>query len=156
MAQRKVLLVNKFYHDKGPAGGVGRYLVQEEEDLLAAGWDVIPFAMADAHARPSPWERYFVRARDYSTARYGGGAMQEWVSDDDGKTWRMAGALDPEPGLIYNNPSPAWTSDGKPLDDWLVFYGWNGPRSIDDYIQDDRDAFHNSGKAFLWHDGSFK
>ena len=33
-----------------PAGGVGRYLVQEEEDLTAAGWRVIPFAMADDHA----------------------------------------------------------------------------------------------------------
>jgi hypothetical protein len=83
--------------------------------------------------------------------------MQEWVSDDDnGQTWRMAGTLNPEPGLIYNNPSPVWTSDGKPLDDWLVFYGWPGPRSIDDYIQDDRKAFHNTGKAFLWHNGEFK
>lgn len=70
--QRKILLVNKFYHDVGPAGGVGRYLVQEEEDLQQAGWEVIPFAMADEHARPSPWERYFVRARDYSHARYKG------------------------------------------------------------------------------------
>ena len=32
---RKLLLINKFYHDVGPAGGVGRYLVQEEEDLGA-------------------------------------------------------------------------------------------------------------------------
>ena len=77
---RKLLLVNKFYHDVGPAGGVGRYLVQEEEDLRAAGWDVIPFAMADEHARPSPWDRYFVRARDYSTARYGGGALGDALS----------------------------------------------------------------------------
>ena len=80
MAQRKILLVNKFYHDKGPAGGVGRYLVQEEEDLLNAGWDVIPFAMSDEHARPSPWESYFVRARDYSEARYGGGALGDALS----------------------------------------------------------------------------
>jgi len=55
-----------------------------------------------------------------------------------------------------NNPSPVWTSDGKPLEDWLVFYGWPGPRSIDDYIRDDKKAFHNTGKAFLWHDGEFK
>jgi len=77
---RKLLLVNKFYHDKGPAGGVGRYLVQEEEDLRTAGWDVIPFAMADEHARPSPWDRYFVRARDYSRARYGAGAAGDALS----------------------------------------------------------------------------
>ncbi len=80
MNKLKLLLVNKFYHDKGPAGGVGRYLVQEEEDLLAAGWDVIPFAMADEHARPSPWDRYFVKARDYSQARYGGGALGDALS----------------------------------------------------------------------------
>ena len=38
MANLTVLLVNKFYHDVGKAGGVGRYLLQEEEDLTAAGW----------------------------------------------------------------------------------------------------------------------
>jgi glycosyltransferase involved in cell wall biosynthesis len=36
--------------------------------------------MADADARPSPWDRYFVRARDYSRARYGGGALGDAVS----------------------------------------------------------------------------
>lgn len=80
MAKRKILLVNKFYHDKGPAGGVGRYLVQEEEDLNASGWEVIPFAMADADVRPSPWERFFVNARDYSAPRYGGGAAGDALS----------------------------------------------------------------------------
>ncbi len=80
MANPKLLLVNKFYHDKGPAGGVGRYLVQEEEDLTAAGWEVIPFAMADEHARPSPWERYFVKARDYSEVRFGREAFGDAIS----------------------------------------------------------------------------
>ena len=77
MAKRKLLLINKFYHDVGPAGGVGRYLVQEEEDLTAAGWEVIPFAMADEHARSSPWDRFFVKARDYSAPRWGGEAWQD-------------------------------------------------------------------------------
>ena len=80
MSGRKLLLINKFYHDKGPAGGVGRYLVQEEEDLKSAGWDVIPFAMSDADAAPSPWSRYFVRARDYSSPRFSGGALGDAVS----------------------------------------------------------------------------
>ncbi len=80
MANRKLLLINKFYHDIGPAGGVGRYLVQEEEDLLKAGWDVIPFAMADEHARPSDWSRYFVKARDYSKPRFGMDAAQDALS----------------------------------------------------------------------------
>lgn len=77
---RKLLLINKFYHDVGPAGGVGRYLVQEEEDLAAAGWEVIPFAMADEHARPSAWDRFFVRARDYSAARFDRAAIGDALS----------------------------------------------------------------------------
>ena len=80
MPGRKLLLINKFYHDKGPAGGVGRYLVQEEEDLRAAGWEVIPFAMAEDDTRPSPWDRYFVKARDYSAARFTGGAAGDAMS----------------------------------------------------------------------------
>lgn len=80
MPGHSLLLVNKFYHDKGPAGGVGRYLVQEEEDLRDAGWDVIPFAMKDEEARPSPWDEFFVRARDYSTPRFSGGAMGDALS----------------------------------------------------------------------------
>ncbi len=80
MGQRKLLLINKFYHDIGPAGGVGRYLVQEEEDLSRAGWDVIPFAMAEPDARPSPWDRHFVRARDYSRPRLGGGGLGDAAS----------------------------------------------------------------------------
>ena len=70
MAEQTLLLINKFYHDVGPAGGVGRYLLQEEEDLTAAGWRVVPFAIADEYARPSPWNRFFVTARDYSRPRW--------------------------------------------------------------------------------------
>ncbi len=78
--QRKVLLINKFYHDRGPAGGVGRYLVQEEEDLTAAGWQVIPFAMDEPDTRPTPWRRFFVKARDYSAPRFGAGALGDAAS----------------------------------------------------------------------------
>ena len=70
MARRTVLLINKFYHDVGPAGGVGRYLLQEEEDLAERGWSVVPFAMKDADARPSRWDRFFVRAHDYASVRF--------------------------------------------------------------------------------------
>ncbi len=80
MSDRKILLINKFYHDQGPAGGVGRYVMQEQEDLQASGWDVIPFAMADDHAQPSPWSRFFVKARDYSKPRFSGGAMGDALS----------------------------------------------------------------------------
>jgi glycosyltransferase involved in cell wall biosynthesis len=75
-----LLLVNKFYHDLGPAGGVGRYVLQEEEDLTAAGWRVVPFAIADAHARRSSWSPFFVKARDYSTPRLSIQAVPDAVS----------------------------------------------------------------------------
>ncbi len=70
LADRTLLLINKFYHDIGPSGGVGRYIMQEEEDLTARGWNIVPFAMKDADARPSPWDTFFVRAHDYSSPRF--------------------------------------------------------------------------------------
>lgn len=80
MHRPTILLVNKFYHDTGPAGGVGRYLVQEEQDLQAAGWQVVPFAIADECARPSPWDRFFPAARDYTRPRFGAGAAADALS----------------------------------------------------------------------------
>jgi glycosyltransferase involved in cell wall biosynthesis len=80
MTTPTVLLINKFYHDKGRAGGVGRYILQEEEDLQAAGWSVVPFAMADDEARPSPWDRFFVKAHDYSQARLSASAVDDALS----------------------------------------------------------------------------
>jgi glycosyltransferase involved in cell wall biosynthesis len=103
MSERRLLLVNKFYHDKGPAGGVGRYLVQEEEDLLNAGWDVVPFAMADADAQPSRWSRFFVRARDYSTPRYSGGAVGDAIS----LIWNREAAKNLEALLKETRPTVA-------------------------------------------------
>ena len=103
MSERKLLLINKFYHDKGPAGGVGRYLVQEEEDLVNAGWDVVPFAMADTEARPSPWSRFFVRARDYSTPRFTGGALGDALSlgEPEGYIRTFADRGPPMARLLY-------------------------------------------------------
>ena len=103
MSNRKLLLINKFYHDIGPAGGVGRYLVQEEEDLLKAGWDVIPFAMNDEHARPSPWSRYFVKARDYSKPRFG----MEAVADALSLIWNREAARNLEALILESRPDVA-------------------------------------------------
>ncbi|MBU8870004.1 MAG: glycosyltransferase [Gemmatimonadales bacterium] len=80
MPARRLLLINKFYHDRGPAGGVGRYLVQEEADLRARGWEVIPFAMAEKEALPSRWDRHFVKARDYSAPRWGRDALGDAIN----------------------------------------------------------------------------
>ncbi|MFH1841980.1 MAG: glycosyltransferase [bacterium] len=103
MAGPTVLLINKFYHDIGPAGGVGRYLLQEEEDLTAAGWNVIPFAMNDEHARPSPWSRFFVQARDYSRPRM----TRRVVSDSLSLIWNREAARNLERLLQEVKPQVA-------------------------------------------------
>jgi len=72
-----LLLVNKFFHDIGPAGGVGRYVLQEVESLEELGWRVVPFAIADADAVPNQWDRWFVRARDYRTPRWSPRALAD-------------------------------------------------------------------------------
>lgn len=88
MSAFKLLLINKFYHDQGLAGGVGRYLVQEEEVLLASGWQVIPFGIADADMRPSPWSDHFVRARDYTRPRW----SRNWPADALNLIWNREAA----------------------------------------------------------------
>jgi len=100
----RLLLINKFYHDVGPAGGVGRYVVQEEEDLTAAGWEVVPFAMADADARPSPWDRYFVRARDYSSPRWapGDAAALLWNREAAARLEELILAARPDVAHLHN------------------------------------------------------
>ncbi len=80
MSAPTLLLINKFYHDTGPAGGVGRYVVQEEEDLIRSGWQVVPFAMAEPSARPSRWSEFFITARDYSRPRFGWGGLRDAAS----------------------------------------------------------------------------
>jgi len=80
LAGLTLLLVNKFYHDVGPAGGVGRYILQEEEDLTRSGWQIVPFAIADSAAQPSPWQSYFVKARDYSSPRWSATALSDALS----------------------------------------------------------------------------
>jgi len=70
MVTPTVLLVNKFIHDVGPAGGVGKHFLQLREGLEAAGWRVVPFGTADPHALPSPWSRHYARYRDFSRPRF--------------------------------------------------------------------------------------
>jgi glycosyltransferase involved in cell wall biosynthesis len=107
MPAPRILLVNKFYHDVGPAGGVGRFLVQEQEDLEAAGWEVIPFGMADADSRPSEYSEYFVKARDYSSPRFGGGAAGDalnliWNREAASKLDALIRATRPQVAHLHN------------------------------------------------------
>lgn len=80
MPKPTLLLINKFHHDVGRAGGVGRYVLQEEAELTARGWTVVPFATLDEHALESPWRRFFPRSRDYSSARREASALGDALS----------------------------------------------------------------------------
>jgi hypothetical protein len=75
--------------------------------------------------------------------RYGGGAVEEWVSVDKGNTWKKQRDLTPEksryPGWKYNNIQPVTRPNGSIVDGMLLFYGWK-----------DKDA--PEAKAFLLHE----
>ena len=104
--------------DKTPTDCVFHFVRRQGDKWIKTPIARTVSTWAGSHLRrtgPGQWSAILVVGKDGEIIPgYGGGAMQEWVSEDSGKTWRMARALDPEPGLIYNNPSPAWTSDGKP------------------------------------------
>ncbi len=107
MSKHTLLLINKYYHDTGPAGGVGRYLVQEEEDLARAGWRIVPFAMAEPSARPSVWSDYFVKARDYSQPRFGWGGFKDaisliWNTEAAAKLEKLLERVQPDVAHVHN------------------------------------------------------
>ncbi len=75
--------------------------------------------------------------------RYGGGAVEEWVSSDKGNTWKKKRGLTPDesqyPGWKYNNIQPVTRPDGSFVDGMLLFYGW-------------KDNEAPEAKAFLLHE----
>jgi len=60
--------------------------------------------------------------------RYGGGAVEQWSSRDNGNTWRRERDLTPDkskyPGWRYNNIQPVTRPDGSIVDGMFLFYGW--------------------------------
>lgn len=75
--------------------------------------------------------------------RYGGGTIEQWLSSDNGNTWRLHRDLTPDrakyPGWKYNNIQPVTRPDGRLVDGMLLFCGWK-----------DKDA--PQAKAFLLHE----
>jgi hypothetical protein len=105
--------------------------------------------------------------QDGSALSYGGGMVEEWRSVDEGASWEKGRDLVPEEGLIYNNPKLVEASSGDVLDGTVVFYGWQGPGSIQvqtgSLVADgshriglpDDGPTGNRGQAYLWHDGEW-
>ncbi|MBK1878965.1 BNR-4 repeat-containing protein [Pelagicoccus mobilis] len=75
----------------------------------------------------------------------GGGRVEEWISNDKGKTWGKNRDLTPDreryPGWRFNHVQPIARPDGTPVDGMLLFYGW-------------RDKDLPTAKAFLIHENS--
>ena len=91
---------------------------------------------------------------DGEVLAYGGGDLEEWTSTDGGSTWRQTRVLDPEPGLLYNNPRLVEHASGGAADGALLVFGWEGPKSLCQEVTDPSQA-RNRGRAFLWHDGEW-
>ena len=77
--------------------------------------------------------------------KHGGGGIEEWVSEDKGKSWGKRRDLTPDreryPGWRFNNIQPVPRPDGTAVEGMLLFYGWK-----------DKDA--PEAKAFLLHESS--
>ena len=75
--------------------------------------------------------------------KHGGGRIEEWISSDNGNTWKMLQDLTPDktkyPGWKFNNIQAVTNPDGSVVDGMLLFYGWKH--------KDDPKA-----KAFLLHE----
>ncbi len=91
---------------------------------------------------------------DGETLSYGGGDIEEWVSLDGGASWKMNQRIVPEAGLLYNNPRPVEDVDGSEMNDFLLFYGWEGPGSIQP-VDGASGLSSLRGKAYLWNDGKW-
>ncbi len=69
-----------------------------------------------------------------------GRKVQEWISSDDGRSWKQARDLTPELGLRYQNIQFVSDNLEREFDDLFLFYGWENPKSPSiGYIWDARD-----------------
>jgi glycosyltransferase involved in cell wall biosynthesis len=71
----KVLLANKYYY---PRGGDTTYALGLEQELLARGHQVIPFAMEHPRTLPTPYRRHFAPPVDFVALLERGGLRSGW------------------------------------------------------------------------------
>jgi hypothetical protein len=78
--------------------------------------------------------------------QHGGGSIEEWISGDEGKSWKKFRDLTPDlkhyPGWRFNNIQPVTRPDGTVVEGMLLFYGW-------------KDKNAPKAKAFLLHESCF-
>lgn len=63
--------------------------------------------------------------------KHGGGRIEEWISKDQGRSWRKYRDLTPDktkyPGWRFNNIRPVRRPDRSPVEGMFLFYGWGDP-----------------------------
>lgn len=65
----RIIMAHKEYSIRS---GASRHVFELTSLLESAGHEVIPFSMRDPRNQPSPYEKYFVSAADFSTPRWSG------------------------------------------------------------------------------------
>ncbi len=60
--------------------------------------------------------------------KHGGGRIEEWISTDNGSSWKKLQELTPDPekypGWKFNNIQAITNPDGSVVEGMLLFYGW--------------------------------
>lgn len=81
---------------------------------------------------------------------YGGGDIEEWISSDDGASWRKRRDLTPASpefaGWKVNNIQPVVRPDGTIVDGMLLFYGWqdkDAPKAQVFLFREEKQPFDN-------------
>jgi hypothetical protein len=69
--------------------------------------------------------------------RHGGGRIEEWISKDQGNSWKKRCDVSPNSqqyaGWRFNNIQPVAGPDGSTKDGMLLYYGWkdeNAPEAV--------------------------
>jgi glycosyltransferase involved in cell wall biosynthesis len=94
-----VLLVNKFFYDRG---GSERYFFMQSQELAARGHEVVHFSMHHPGNRPSPWSRYFVSQRDYADASIRGAKELVRSSEAASNLERLIAEKRPDVAHLHN------------------------------------------------------
>ncbi len=91
---------------------------------------------------------YIITGEEYLTYgglmdKHGGGRIEEWLSADNGDTWKKARDIKPKgrkyAGWKFNNIQPIKRPDGTIVENMLLFYGW-------------KDSVATKAEAFLLHE----
>lgn len=108
----RILQINKFYFQGGPAGGVGKYLFDVKALLESRGHEVVPFAMQDPRNADNKYSCFFVSQSDFSRPRLAlGTALRALYSREaQNKIKRLVQGTGPDVAhvhLIYHQISPS-------------------------------------------------